>query len=68
MEEVKVFPDKQTAALYLTEELGYTYDRHETWGFTSGFDLYDGPEEGQKAALRFYHTKNQWQVVLYETK
>lgn len=50
--EVHVFDTKLTATHYLTVSRGYTFDRHETWGFTSGIDFYQGPKPTLRASLR----------------
>lgn len=50
--EVHSFDSELQAQHYVKTSRGYTYDRHEPWAFTSGIDLYKGPDAGQMAAIR----------------
>jgi hypothetical protein len=50
--DVHRFDTKEAAEHYLTVGRRYTYDRHETWGLTSGIDFYQGPNPGLRASLR----------------
>jgi hypothetical protein len=40
--EVHKFDTREAAKQFLTNRL-YRFDRHETWGLTSGIDLYYSP-------------------------
>lgn len=50
--EVHLFDTKAAAERYVTASRGYTYDRHEPWGFTAGLDFYQGPRPKDRAAIR----------------
>ena len=49
--EVHQFDTRESAVLYLNSRR-YTYERHETWGMTSGIDFYQGRKAGERASLR----------------
>ncbi len=50
--DVHVFDTKLAATHYLMVGRRYKYERHETWGFTSGIDFYQGPNPEERASLR----------------
>src|SRR4051812_24591705 len=70
--EVHIFDTKEKAVHYLTVSRGYTFDRHETWGMTSGFDFYQGPISSPtaRAALREKRIDNRdvWSVAFWRTE
>lgn len=64
--EVHAFDSKEAATRYVTTGRGYTFDRHEPWGFTPGLDFYQGPEPKQRACVRLH--KDYWRVIFWESK
>lgn len=50
--DVHIFNTWADAVHFLREHKGYSFDKHESWGMTSGFDFFQGPLVNQRAALR----------------
>lgn len=50
--DVHRFDSHSAAVRYLTTGRGYTFERHETWGDTSGIAFFAGPTSNFRAALR----------------
>lgn len=50
--EIHRFDTRDLAAHYLTVSRGYTFDRHEPWGVSSGIDFYRGRSPHFRASLR----------------
>lgn len=50
--ELHVFDTKADAAHYVTRPRRYTFERHEPWSFTPGYDFYKGAVEGERASVR----------------
>lgn len=61
--DVHVFDDCATATDYVIRARGYTFDRHDTWAFSPGFDFYRGPVEGERASVR--HLRGAWRAVFW---
>lgn len=61
--EIHKFDTRELAKQYLMIGRGYKFDRHEDWAFTTGFDFYNGPIEGERATLR--NKDGLWQVCFW---
>lgn len=61
--EVHVFDHRKDAAAYVLKSRGYTFDRHEPWAFTGGFDFYRGPNQGEHSAVS--QRGGKWRAVFW---
>lgn len=50
--DVHVFDTKDDAVHYVTRSRRYTFERHEPWGFTPGYDFFKGAVAGERASVR----------------
>jgi hypothetical protein len=64
--EVHAMHNRVAAIHYMTVQRGYRFDRHETWGFTSGFDFYQGPKPEQRGCIR--ERANGWYCIFWNQK
>lgn len=50
--DVHRFVGKEAAFDYVQKARGYTFERYEPWGVTSGIWIFQGSEKQQRAAIR----------------
>jgi hypothetical protein len=50
--DVHVFDTKDDAVHYVTRSRRFAFERHEPWGFTPGYDFFNGAFPGERASVR----------------